>query len=194
MSEDAGYLNWLIQYNVRSSQQIKAYDMVLPRWPDPAPFSLLRDRIPREPSREQQRLAEERDRREWIEGIRRRLGLVTEVHRCHVERSTCGPQWGWSCLRPDCGEWRVYRPTQAQAFAEALAHARSFIPKPPGEEPLSELDWAVYRALSREAARQRIADEAALAWRIEMVTGQVGEALAGLLPDGMRFEWSTDGE
>lgn len=102
----------------------------------------------------EKRLAEEQDRREWIEGIRRRLGLVAEVHRCHVEQSACGPQWAWSCARSDCGEFRVYRPTQAAAFAEALAHARSFVPQPPEPEPFTGLTWDGYVVLlDRAGAR-----------------------------------------
>jgi hypothetical protein len=104
----------------------------------------------------EKRRAEERDRCEWTEAVRRRLGLVAEVHRCHVERSACGPQWAWSCARSGCGEFRVYRPTQAAAFAEALAHARSFVPQPPEPEPWTGLD-----VLAFEAAWDAVRDEQA---------------------------------
>ncbi len=69
--------------------------------------------------------------------------------------------------------------------------ARSFLPLLLEEEPLTELQWALYVAFAEDAERQR--DEAALGARIAAVTGQVNDAFAGMLPDGMRFEWVTDG-
>ena len=49
----------------------------------PIYFSPLRNSLViREGFAVERRAAEERDRREWIEGVRRRLGLVAEVHRC----------------------------------------------------------------------------------------------------------------
>jgi len=139
----------------------------------------------------EKRAAGERDRREWAEGIRRRLGLVAEVHRCQVFRGT---EWLWSCLRHGCNAAGYSCPSQAYAFAKALAHARSFLPEPPEEEPLTELQWALYVAFSEDAERQREADEAALGARILAVTEQVNDAFAGILPDGLRFEWRADGE
>jgi hypothetical protein len=83
--------------------------------------------------------ADEEDRRDWIDGVSRRLGLVTEVHRCRVFRFGW-QDWGWHCLRPGCsaGSNRAY--PQAEAFAAALAHARSFLPEQPEEEPGVRLD------------------------------------------------------
>jgi hypothetical protein len=130
-------------------------------------------------------------RREWINEVRRRLGLVAEVHRCQVFR---GKEWLWSCLRHGCNAAGYSCPSQADAFAKAFAHARRFVPQPPEEEPLTELQWALYVAFSEDAERQREADEAALGARIAAVTEQVGDAFAGVLPPGMRFEWRADGE
>ena len=142
----------------------------------------------------EKRAAGERDRREWAEGIRRRLGLVAEVHRCRAYADDEGGGWVWACLRPGClGAGYSYR-SQPAAFAEALAHARAFMPEPPEDEPLTELQWALYVAFSEDAERQREADEAALGARILAVTEQVNDAFAGILPDGLRFEWRADGE
>jgi hypothetical protein len=50
------------------------YDVVLPNWSQETPPWLpFRDRIPRASARE----IEEHDRREWIQGIKERLLLVT---------------------------------------------------------------------------------------------------------------------
>ncbi len=93
------------------------------------------------------RAAEERDRREWIEGIRRRLGLVAVVHRCWVWWGVEGTLWTWWCYRLWCPA-RGGEPSQPEAFAAALAHVRSFIPEPPEEELSGELDWEAYKALA----------------------------------------------
>ncbi len=141
----------------------------------------------------EKRAAGERDRREWAEGIRRRLGLVAEVHRCKVYR--CNPgDWGWWCRREHCGMVGHFLPSQAEAVTAAQEQTRAFVPEPPEEEPLTELQWALYVAFSEDAERQREADEAAFGARIAAVTEQVGDAFAGILPEGMRFEWRTDGE
>ena len=143
----------------------------------------------------EKRAAGERDRREWAEGIRRRLGLVAEVHRVRVWKRGEG-DWAARCLRPGCpaGRGVGWAPSQQYALGDALAHAGAFLPLPPEDEPLTELQWALYVAFSEDAERQREADEAALGARILAVTEQVGDALAGLLPDGLRFEWRADGE
>lgn len=133
--------------------------------------------------------AEDRDRREWIEGVRRRLGLVAEVHRCHVERSTCGPEWAWSCLRADCDAFRVYYPAQPEALAGALAHARAFVPEPPADAPVTGLDLLAFDALADAAREQDEAFAAALPGRMAAVAGVINAGLAGILPEGVRFEW-----
>jgi hypothetical protein len=87
------------------------------------------------------RAAAERDRREWLEGIVRRLGLVSEAHRCIVHKGN--PEWIWSCRRKGCYQGGYFCPSQADAFSRALAHARSFIPQP---ERWTELDILAYEA------------------------------------------------
>jgi hypothetical protein len=120
-------------------QGVLGYDMVPTPWPDPPPYSPLRNWFRAGPSVAEQRAAEDRDRCEWTESIRRRLGLVAEVHRCIVHR---GPlAWIWSCLR--CPAGRFFCPSQPEAFALALAHTRSFVPKPPEPRVLDHLDWTV---------------------------------------------------
>jgi hypothetical protein len=138
------------------------------------------------------RLAEERDCREWIEGIRRRLGLVTEVHRCHVFRGN--PEWIWSCLRDGCYAAGYFCLSQADAFAGALAHARAFVPGPPEEIPVTELDLLAFDALWAGMRAEQDAFAAVLPRRMEAVADVINEYLAGVLPDGMRFEWVADGE
>jgi hypothetical protein len=170
---------------------ILVYDMVLPKWPDPPPHSPLLNLFRQPgPSLAEQREAEERDRREWIEGIRRRLGLVTEVHRCCVWESV--GLWHWWCLRGSCGGAKHNMPW-ADAFAGALAHARSFVPQPPEPEPFPELTWEAYMALAADVpvVRAEEALRAALPGRMAEITEQINGAFAGLLPEGMRFEWTT---
>ncbi len=99
---------------------------------------------------ELRRLTEVQDRDEWIEGIRRRLGLVAEVHRCRVWYDG-DDWWRWWCLRPACpcgGFARRGPGAFAQALTEALEHARRFVPRPPGPEPFPELSWEAYKALA----------------------------------------------
>jgi hypothetical protein len=158
-------------------------------WIDNATFIWrgLVTRAELEQSIAEQRAAEERDRREWTESVRRRLGLVAEVHRCWVWQSV--GLWHWWCLRDSCGAAHHNLLTQPEAFSDALAHTRSFVPQPPEPEPFTGLEWAVHVALYEDAARQREADEAALRGRVTVVTEQVNDTFAGLLPEGMRFEW-----
>lgn len=82
------------------------------------------------------------DPRVWLEGVRRRLGLVAEVHRGWVWQSV--GLWHWWCLRDSCGRAHHNLPSQPDAFAAALAHARSFMPEPPEEAPATRP--AAYRA------------------------------------------------
>jgi hypothetical protein len=142
-------------------QGILGYDMVPAPRPDPPPYSPLRNWFCAGPSIAEQRAAEERDRREWTESVRRRLGLVAEVHRCRVSQCWCCA-WNWDCLRPGCWSGE-HCGSQGNALASALAHARSFIPEPLEEEPWSELDWTAYEEL---AVIARDADE-----RFEWRTG-----------------------
>jgi hypothetical protein len=114
--------------------------------PRPIYFSPFRDSLViREAYAMERRAAEERDRREWIEGIRRRLGLVAEVHRCQVHRGN--PEWIWSCLRDGCHAAGYFCPSQADAFGRALAHARSFVPRSPGPGPWSQADVMIVKAI-----------------------------------------------
>lgn len=97
------------------------------------------------PSAAERRLAEEQDRREWLEDIRRRLGLVAEVHRCRVWKRGEG-DWAARCLRPGClaGVGLGWAPSQQYALGDALAHAGAFLPLPVDDEPVTELDWEGY--------------------------------------------------
>lgn len=137
-------------------------------------------------------MSEDTGRREWTEGVRRRLGLVAEVHRCEVYR--IGWDWVWLCARDGCPVVRTGYPSQAAAFTEALAHARAFIPQPPEESPVTELDVLAFDALWDRMRAQQDAVAAALPDRMAAVAETVNAGLAGVLPEGMRFEWVTDGE
>ena len=88
---------------------------------------------------------EERDRREWLEGITRRLGLVAEVHRVRVWKRGEG-DWAARCLRPGCpaGRGVGWAPDQQYALGDALAHAWHFLPLPPEETPGDGLGWDGY--------------------------------------------------
>jgi hypothetical protein len=115
--------------------------------PRPIYFSPFRNLLAgREGSEAEKRAAGEQDRREWTEGIRRRLGLVAEVHRCRVFRGDLG--WLWSCLRPGCPSAGYSCPSQEYAFAKARAHARSFMPDAPEDEAIAGMDWPAYMALA----------------------------------------------
>lgn len=125
---------------------------------------------------------------EWIDSVRRRLGLVAEVHRTHVHQEKVSGYWSWTCRR--CAEGTICAyDSQPEAFAWALAHARSFIPEPPEEEPVTELDLLAYEAAWDAVRAEQGAFEAALPGRMNAVAGLINEWSAGLLPDGMRFEW-----
>lgn len=158
----------------------------------PIYFSPLRNSLViREGRMQERRGAEERDRREWTEGIRRRLGLVAEVHRCEIRYAGDG-WWRWLCLRPACpcgGFARRGPGAFAQALAEALEHARRFVPQPPEETPVTELDLLAFDALYGAVRAEQDAFAAALPGRMNAVADLINDAVAGLLPDGMRFEW-----
>ncbi len=133
-----------------SEEQEPSLRPTVPGWSftgGPIYFSPFRNSLViREGFEVEKRAAEERDRREWLEGIRRRLGLVAEVHRCQVHRGN--PEWIWSCLRDGCHAAGYFCPSQADAFGRASAHALSFAPEPPEGEPFGGLDWAAYEALA----------------------------------------------
>ena len=88
--------------------------------------------------------AEARDRRDWIEGIRRRLGLVSEVHE--VKWWQAGEDyWLWACQRPGCpyANWRPSGQAAAsmgRARTEASKHRRKFLPPSPEPMPGARLD------------------------------------------------------
>jgi hypothetical protein len=88
--------------------------------------------------------AEAQDRREWINGIRRRLGLVTEVHEYRIWQ--VGERWwAWACLHPGCrdADWQHTsnsEPTRAAVIARASAHRRRFVPPAPEPAPGATLD------------------------------------------------------
>jgi hypothetical protein len=112
----------------------------------PIRFSPPRDSlVVQQGSAAERRAAGEQDRREWTEGIRRRLGLVAEVHRCWVYR---GAGWAWMCLRAGCETSNYGYGSQPRALTKALAHTRSFMPEPPEGEPSGELDWVTCKALA----------------------------------------------
>jgi len=141
--------------------------------------------------RELERLA----RREWIEEVRRRLGLVVEVHRCRVWKRGEG-DWAARCLRPGCpaGSGVGWAPSQQYALGDALAHAGAFLPLPPEEAPVTELDALAFEAAWARMRAEQDAFAARLPDRIADVTELINERFAGELLYGMRFEWVADGE
>jgi len=172
-------------------QGVLGYGAVPVTWPDAPQWTPFRDRIPRVPRLEQQRLAEQQDRRGWLEGVRRRLGLVAEVHRCRVWKH--GEWWRWWCLRPACpcgGFARRGPGAFTQAVTEALEHARRFVPGPPEETMFAELDLLAFEAAWDAVRDQRERMAAALPARAQAIADQLSEGL----PEGLRFEWRADGE
>lgn len=84
---------------------------------------------------ERRRAAQARDRSEWIEGIRRRLGLVSEVHEYRTWQ-VGAEYWAWTCLRPGCvyseGRGRVNaEQSKAGVASHAAAHRRRYLPSAP---------------------------------------------------------------
>lgn len=148
MSEEVDYWDWLMRYGMRSREQaVLAYDVALPKWPAVPPYHPLRDQV-RAARAGARRLAEAEDRQAWIGQVKRRLGLVTEVHRCWVYGGDDGSMWAWICQREGCGISNYGYRWQWQALARALAHTRSFLPEPPEETPVTELDWAAYMTMA----------------------------------------------
>jgi hypothetical protein len=93
----------------------------------------------------ERRDAEEKDRCEWIEGIRRRLGLVSEVHEWYV-RQIGESYWAWACSRPGCRDggpdlrpWNCGH-SKAAVTRKAREHARRFLPGAPETVPGAGLD------------------------------------------------------
>lgn len=131
------------------------------------------------------RLAEQEDRQAWIGRVKRRLGLVDEVHRCWVWRGS-DKWWHWWCQRDLCyaGEGPLYG-SQPDALHDALAHARAYLPGPPEETPVTELDLMAFDALWAGMRGERDAFAAALPGRMNAAA----ELLSEGLPEGMRFEW-----
>jgi hypothetical protein len=90
------------------------------------------------------RAAEAEDRRDWVEGIRRRLGLVSEVHKYRVW-SIADDWWAWACERPGCRDTDWQYPdhsasSKGRVVAKASAHRRRFMPAAPESEPGAGLD------------------------------------------------------
>lgn len=137
----------------------------------------------------EQAALEELDRREWIDGVRRRLRLVAEVHRCRVWKRGEG-DWAARCLRPGCpvGAGVGWAPSQQYALGDALAHAGAFLPLPPKEAEVTELDVLVFDAMWAAVRSQQDAIAAALPARVAEVTELINDRIAGVLPDGMRFD------
>jgi hypothetical protein len=130
MSDDT---EWIVAY-VRRSAAL--------RW---ELARLLREREAAQAGKAAERSrAEAQDRREWIDGIRRRLGLVAEVHECRTWQ--IGERWwAWACLRPACrdADWQHTansEPTRAGVIAKASAHRRRFLPPVPTPAPGATLD------------------------------------------------------
>lgn len=90
---------------------------------------------------ERQRAEEARDRAEWIEGIRRRLGLVSEVHECRTWQ-VGEDYWMWACERPGCpyGKRGVAVPSKRRAGTEASEHSRRYLPSQAEAAPGAGLD------------------------------------------------------
>lgn len=155
------------------------------------PFALLyrREAMQEAAQAELGRLAEIQDRAKWIEGIRRRLRLVAEVHRCWVWGHPNGG-WDWWCQRDDCNSGPDTRvPVWADAVAEAIAHARSFVPQPPDETPVTGLDLMVMWIRVDQVRAEQDAFAAALPGRMAAVAEEINSEFGGWLPEGVRFEW-----
>ena len=113
---------------------------------------IAEERRRREAEAAKRRRAEEEDRREWIDGIRRRLGLVAEVHEYRVWQ--IGERWwAWECLHAGCyvSDWQrasasCSERTKGAAVAKASAHRRKFMPAPPDAAPGARLDLTGFGA------------------------------------------------
>ena len=107
---------------------------------------IAEERRRRDAEAAKRRRAEEQDRREWIDGIRRRLGLVAEVHEYRFWE--IGERWwAWECLHRGCydSDWQRTSSsnserTRAAVVAKASAHRRRFMPPPAQPVPGAGLD------------------------------------------------------
>ena len=136
MSEDA---DWIAEYAGRSAAARGELKRAVLAY-------VAEERRRREAEAAKRRRAEDEDRRAWIDGIRRRLGLVAEVHECRVWQ--IGEHWwAWECLHRGCydSDWQRTsssnsEPTRAAVVAKASAHRRRFMPLPPEPVPGAGLD------------------------------------------------------
>jgi hypothetical protein len=136
VSEDAGWIEEYARRSVTARDELKRAVLAY----------IAEERRRREAEAEKRRRAEEQDRREWIDGIRRRLGLVAEVHDYRVWQ--IGERWwAWECLYRGCwnSDWQRTsasnsEPTRAAAVATASAHRRKFMPPAPEPVPGTGLD------------------------------------------------------
>jgi hypothetical protein len=134
VSEDA---DWIAEYAGRSATARGELKRAVLAY-------VAEERRRREAEAAKRRRAEEQDRREWTDGIRRRLGLVAEVHHCRVWQIS-EHWWAWACQRPGCydADWQHTansERTRAAAWAKASAHSRRFKPSPPQLAPGAGLD------------------------------------------------------
>lgn len=138
MSEDP---DWITEYAGRSAAARSELKRAVLAY-------VAEERRRREAAAAERRRAEEQDRREWIDGIRRRLGLVAEVHEYRVWQ--IGERWwAWECLHRGCydSDWQRTsnsEPTRAAVVAKASAHRRRFVPPPPEPVPGAGLDLTGY--------------------------------------------------
>jgi hypothetical protein len=74
----------------------------------------------------QARAEEARDRREWITGVKRRLGLVCAgdvAHRVRVVKVPGGHGWLWHCRMRPCRAYGIGYGSLPEAFGAAWDHA-----------------------------------------------------------------------
>jgi hypothetical protein len=64
----------------------------------------------------------------------------------------------------------------------------------PAEMTVTELDLLVIEGLQDALRAEERAWTAALPWRAAAVADLLNRTMAGLLPDGLRFEWGPAGE
>lgn len=174
MSEEQDYRDWLMRHRVVSRSEAER---------------VLLGPLRAEVLAWQRRVeAEAEDRRAWIGQVKRRLGLVDEVHRCRVYGDDENIGWAWSCRRWECRKGGHGYSRQEHAFRDAFAHARAYLPGPPEEQPVTELDLAAFDAAWARMRAQQDAFAAALPARV----GAVAAMVNAVMPDGMRFDWTTE--
>lgn len=121
---------------------------------DPAPIAvtwaemrmLHRRRAEQAIQAQARRATEAQDRREWIESVRQRLGLVAEVHEYRTWEVGAS-YWGWACKRRGCRyggspqlmPWN-FGTSEAAVRRQARQHARRFVPSRPEGIPGASLD------------------------------------------------------